>query len=116
MRWFLFCYWYEPDAPSDPAGLVRLWTMASQLVERGDSVTVLSPWYRSALLQRGLSTAPIPLLPWPVLHPVSYAALSCIVGLVRAHRSKLDVVHYRWMDSLRPCCLRDWSERSAFVK
>lgn len=28
MRWFLFCYWYEPDAPSDPVGLVRLWTLA----------------------------------------------------------------------------------------
>ena len=116
MRWFLFCYWYEPDAPSDPVGLVRLWSLARQLVERGDSVTVLPPRYRSALLQRGLSTAPIPLLPWPVLHPVSYAALSCIVGLVRAYRSKLDVVYYRWMDSLHPCCLRDWSERSAFVK
>ena len=102
MKWFIFCYWYEPDAASDPVGLVRLWTLARQLVERGDSVTVLPPRYRSALLQRGFSTAPIPLLPWPVLRPVSYAVLSCIVGLVRAYRSKPDVVYYRWMDSPHP--------------
>lgn len=102
MRWFLFCYWYEPDAPSDPVGLVRLWTLARQLVERGDSVIVLPPRYRSSLLQRGFSIAPIPLLPWPVLRPVSYAVLSCIVGLVRACRSKPDVVYYRWMDSPHP--------------
>ena len=102
MRWFLFCYWYEPDAPSDPVGLVRLWTLARQLVEGGDSVTVFPPRYRSSLLQRGFSTAPIPLLPWPVLRPVSYAALSCIVGLIRAWRSKPDVVYYRWMDSPHP--------------
>ena len=102
MRWFFFCYWYEPDAPSDPVGLVRLWTLARQLVERGDSVTVLPPGYRSALLQRGFSTAPIPLIPWPVLRPVSYAVLSCIIGLMRAWRSKPDIVYYRWMDSPHP--------------
>ena len=102
MKWFIFCYWYEPDAPSDPVGLVRLWTLARQLVEQGDSVTVLPPRYRSALLQRGFSTAPIPLLPWPVLRPVSYAVLSCIVGLMRAWRSKPDVIYYRWMDSPHP--------------
>jgi len=102
MRWFLFCYWYEPDAPSDPVGLVRIWSLARQLVERGDRVTVLPPRYRSALLQRGFSTAPIPVLPWRVLRPVSYAVLSCIVGLMRAWSSKPDVVYYRWMDSPHP--------------
>ena len=102
MRWFLFCYWYEPDAPSDPVGLVRLWSLARQLVEGGDSVTVLPPRYRSSLLQRGFSTAPIPLLPWPVLRPISYAVFSFIVALVRAFRSKPDIVYYRWMDSLHP--------------
>ena len=101
MRWFLFCYWYEQDAPSDPVGLVRLWILARQLVERGDSVTVFPPRYRSSLLQRG-SIAPIPLLPWRVLRPLSYAILSCIVGLVRACRSRPDVVYYRWMDSPHP--------------
>ena len=102
MRWFLFCYWYEPDAPSDPVGLVRLWTLARHLVERGDSVTVLPPRYRSSLLQRGFSTAPIPLIPWPVLRPISYAVLSCLVALVQAFRSKPEVVYYRWMDSPHP--------------
>ncbi len=102
MRWFLFCYWYEPDAPSDPVGLVRLWSLARQLVERGDSVTVLPPRYRSSLLQRGFSTARIPLLPWPLLRPISYAVFSSIVALVRACRSKPDVVYYRWMDSPHP--------------
>jgi glycosyltransferase involved in cell wall biosynthesis len=102
MRWFLFCYWYEPDAPSDPVGLVRLWTLARQMVERGDSVTVLPPRYRSSLLQRGFSIAPIPLLPWPLLRPISYAVLSCIIALKRAWRLKPDVVYYRWMDSPHP--------------
>ena len=102
MRWFLFCYWYEPDAPSDPVGLVRLWTLARHLVERGDSVTVLPPRYRSSLLQRGFSTAPIPLIPWPMLRPISYAVFSCVLALVQAVRSKPDVVYYRWMDSPHP--------------
>ena len=102
MRWFLFCYWYEPDAPSDPVGLVRLWTLARQLAERGDNVTVLPPRYRSSLLQRGFSITPIPLLPWPVLRPISYAILSSVVSVVRACWSKPDVVYYRWMDSPHP--------------
>jgi len=102
MRWFLFCYWYEPDAPSDPVGLVRLWTLARQLVERGDRVIVLPPRYRSSLLQRGFSTAPISLIPWPVLRPISYAVFSCLVGLVQACRSKPDIVYYRWMESPHP--------------
>ena len=102
MRWFIFCYWYEPDAPSDPVGLVRLWTLARQLVEQGDSVTVLPPRYRSSLLQRGFSTAPIPLLSWPLLRPLSYAVVSCFVGLVQACKSKPDIVYYRWMDSPHP--------------
>ena len=102
MRWFIFCYWYEPDAPSDPVGLVRIWTLARQLVEQGDSVTVLPPRYRSSLLQRGFSTAPIPLLSWPVLRPLSYAVISCLVGLVHACKSKPDIVYYRWMDSPHP--------------
>ncbi len=102
MRWFLFCYWYEPDAPSDPVGLVRQWTLARQLVERGDSVTVFPPRYRSSLLQRRFTTAPIPVFPCSVLRPVTYAVLSCIVALVRACWSKPDVVYYRWMDSPHP--------------
>jgi len=102
MRWFLFCYWYEPDAPSDPVGLVRFWTLARQLVEGGDSVTVFPPRYRSSLLQQGFLSTPIPLLPWPVLRPASYAILSCIIALVRAWRSKPEVVYYRWMDSPHP--------------
>ena len=102
MRWFIFCYWYEPDAPSDPVGLVRIWTLARQLVEQGDCVTVLPPRYRSSLLQRGFSTAPIPLLSWPVLRPLSYVVMSCLVGLVQACKSKPDIVYYRWMDSPHP--------------
>ena len=102
MRWFLFCYWYEPDAPSDPVGLVRLWTLARQLVERGDSVTVFPPRYRSSLLQHRFATAPIPVLPCSVLRPVTYAVFSCIAALMRACWSKPDVVYYRWMDSPHP--------------
>ena len=102
MRWLLCCYWYEPDAPSDPVGLVRLWALARQLVERGDSVTVFPPRYRSALLQRGFSTAPIPLLPWPVLRPITYAVLSCIVGSRAASVESRTVVYYRWMESPHP--------------
>ena len=102
MKWFLFCYWYEPDAPSDPVGLVRLWALARQLAEQGDSVTVFPPRYRSSLLQRGFSIAPIWLLPWPVCRPISYAILSFVVSFARACRSKPDVVYYRWMDSPHP--------------
>lgn len=102
MKWFLFCYWYEPDAPSDPVGLVRFWALARQLGTQGDSVTVFPPHYRSSLLQRGFSVAPIPLLPWPVLRPISYAVLSFVVSFTRACWSKPDVVYYRWMDSPHP--------------
>ncbi len=102
MRWFVFCYWYEPDAPSDPVGLVRLWTLARQLVERGDRVTVLPPRYRSSLLQQGFSTVPISLIPAPLLRPISYAVLSFVTGLIQAVRSRPDVVYYRWMDSPHP--------------
>src|SRR5688572_19218397 len=102
MRWLLFCYWYEPDAPSDPVGLVRLWTLARQLIERGDRVTVLAPRYRSSLLQQGFSTVPIPLIPAPLLRPISYAVFSFVAGLGQAVRSKPDVVYYRWMDSPHP--------------
>ena len=126
MKWFLFCYWYEPDAPSDPVGLVRFWALARQLTAQGDSVTVFPPHYRSSLLQRGFSVAPIPLVPWPVLRPISYAVLSFLVSFVRACWSKPDVVYYRWMDSPHPlllarlfgaqCILRgQWGASSSLV-
>lgn len=102
MKWFIFCYWYESDAPSDPVGLVRLWALARQLGVQGDSVTVLPPRYRSSLLQRGFVVASIPLLPWTVLRPISYAVLSFVVGFIRACWSKPDIVYYRWMDSPHP--------------
>ena len=102
MKWFIFCYWYESDAPSDPVGLVRLWALARQLGVQGDSVTVLPPRYRSSLLQRGFVVAPIPLLPWTVLRPISYAILSFVVGFIRACWSKPNIVYYRWMDSPHP--------------
>ncbi|MDH4185419.1 MAG: glycosyltransferase family 4 protein [Nitrospira sp.] len=105
MKWFVFCYWYEPDAPSDPVGLVRLWTLARQLVERGDSVTVFPPRYRSSLLQCGFSVKPIRLLPWPLLRPISYVLLSWVAGLVQACWSKPDVIYYRWMGSPHPLLL-----------
>lgn len=102
MRWFLFCYWHEPDAPSDPVGLVRIWTIARLLVEGGDEVRVFPPRYRSASLQHGVPVTSIPLLPWAILRPVSYALWSFIVALTQAVRSKPDVVYYRWMASPHP--------------
>ena len=59
MTWFLFCYWYEPDAPHDPVGLVRIWRLADTLAKVGDRVTVFPPRYRSALIQRTCAVIPI---------------------------------------------------------
>ncbi len=102
MTWFLFCYWYEPDAPRDPVGLVRMWTLARQLAHLGDPVTVFPPRYASARNQTAFETVGIPVLSWPVLRPLSYAAGSFFAGLVIALRRKPAVVYYRWMTSPHP--------------
>lgn len=105
MRWQIFCYWFEPDAPRDPVGLVRIWTLAETLVQAGDDVTVFPPRYRSALMARAARVIPIRLLHWPVLRPLSYAALSFVRGLLAGFRRRPDVVYYRWMDSPHPLWL-----------
>lgn len=99
MRWFFFCYWYEPDAPHDPVGLVRIWTLADALTKVGERVTVFPPRYRSALIQRACAVIPIHLLPVPLVRPLSYALLSFVRGLMRAFVARPDIVYYRWMDS-----------------
>ncbi len=99
MNWFVFCYWFEPDAPRDPVGLVRIWTLADALTRVGDSVTLFPPRYRSALLPRTCTVIPIRLLHWPLVRPLSYSLLSFVQGLVRAVRTRPDIVYYRWMAS-----------------
>lgn len=99
MTWLLFCYWYEPDAPQDPVGLVRIWMLARHLGLRGDRVTVFPPRYRSAKNQIGFRTVAIPLLALPVLRPLSYAIGSFVAGLAAGLREKPDVIYYRWMTS-----------------
>ena len=99
MTWFFFCYWYEPDAPHDPVGLVRIWTLADALVKVGDRVTVFPPRYRSALIQRAYAVIPIHLIHLPLARPLSYALLSFVRGLLRALVTRPDIVYYRWMDS-----------------
>lgn len=99
MNWFVFCYWFEPDAPQDPVGLVRVWTLADVLSRAGDSVTLFLPRYRSALVPRSGVVIPIRLLHWPLVRPLSYALLSFMQGLLRAARTRPDIVYYRWMDS-----------------
>ncbi|UVT20765.1 MAG: glycosyltransferase family 4 protein [Nitrospira sp.] len=99
MTWFLFCYWYEPDAPRDPVGLVRMWTLADALTRVGDRVTLFPPRYRSALRRRVCTVVPIRLIHLRWLRPISYALFSFIQGLMRAMLGRPDVVYYRWMDS-----------------
>ena len=99
MTWFLFCYWYEPDAPQDPVGLVRVWTLADALTQAGDAVVLFPPRYRSASNRFTFKVVPIRLIYLPLIRPLSYALLSFIQGLIHALQTRPDVVYYRWMDS-----------------
>lgn len=99
MTWFIFCYWYEPDALHDPVGLVRIWRLADTLAKLGDRVTVFPPRYRSALIQRVYAVIPISLIHLPLMRPLSYAVVSFVRGLMRALVTRPDIVYYRWMDS-----------------
>lgn len=108
MTWFLFCYWYEPDAPKDPVGLVRIWSLARHLSRLGDQVLVFPPRYRSARGHLGFRTLPIPLLGLPLLRPLSYAVGSFLKGFLVGLKKKPDVVYYRWMESLHPLLLARW--------
>lgn len=99
MTWFLFCYWYEPDAVRDPVGLVRVWTLAEALTKAGDRVTVFPPRYRSAMIRRLCMVIPISLVHLPLVRPLSYALVSFVHAIVQALVVKPDLVYYRWMDS-----------------
>lgn len=108
MTWFLFCYWYEPDAPKDPVGLVRIWSLARHLSRLGDEVLVFPPRYRSARGHLGFQTVRIPLLGAPLLRPLSYAVGSFLAGLAVGLKKKPEVVYYRWMESPHPLLLARW--------
>lgn len=99
MTWFLFCYWYEPDAPRDPVGLVRMWSLADTLTQAGDRVILFPPHYRSALGPRAYTVVPINVIHLSLIRPLSYALRSFCLGLVHALRTRPDVLYYRWMDS-----------------
>jgi glycosyltransferase involved in cell wall biosynthesis len=99
VNWFIFSYWFEPDAPRDPVGLVRIWALADALTQAGDRVTVFAPRYRSALIARAARVMPIRLMPVRVLRPLSYALLSFLSGLRRALIARPNAVYYRWMIS-----------------
>ena len=55
MNWWVCCYWHEPDAPTDPVGLVRIWALADALASGGDDVTVLAGGTSAEELIEGLS-------------------------------------------------------------
>lgn len=105
MNWWVCCYWHEPDAPTDPVGLVRIWALADALVSAGDDVTVFAPKYRSALVPRRSRVVPIAMLPGSIIRPVSYAVLAFLSGLWRGLRQRPKMVYYRWMESLHPLLL-----------
>lgn len=99
MNWFVFCYWFEPDAFRDPVGLVRIWTMAEALTRAGDQVTVFPPRYQSSLVPRVATVCPIRLLNLPIVRPLSYAVLSFLRALGQALSTRPDIMYYRWMES-----------------
>lgn len=105
MNWWVCCYWHEPDAPTDPVGLVRIWALADSLVSGGDDVTVFAPRYRSSLVPRRSRVVPIRLLPGSIIRPISYAVGAFLSGLWRGLRRPPTVVYYRWMESLHPFLL-----------
>ncbi len=105
MNWWVCCYWYEPDAPADPVGLVRIWALADALASAGDDATVFAPRYRSALVPRRSRVVPVPMLPGSIVRPVSYAVLAFFSGLRQGLRKRPTVVYYRWMESLHPLLL-----------
>lgn len=105
MNWWVCCYWYEPDAPDDPVGLVRIWALADALASAGDDATVFAPRYRSALVPRRSRVVPIRMLPGSVIRPLSYAMLAFFSGLLQGLRKRPAVVYYRWMESLHPLLL-----------
>jgi glycosyltransferase involved in cell wall biosynthesis len=99
VKWFFFCYWYEPDALHDPVGLVRMWTLADALTSVGEGVTLFPPRYRSALARQICTVVPIRLIHLPLIRPLSYALLSFVRALVEALHTRPDIVYYRWMAS-----------------
>jgi glycosyltransferase involved in cell wall biosynthesis len=99
MTWFIFCYWYEPDAPEDPVGLIRIWQLADQLHSLGDDVTVLAPDYASARRPRRFVTVPIRIARRAFWRPLSYALGSFTAGWRLARRRRPAVIYYRWMAS-----------------
>ena len=101
MTWFLFCYWYEPDAPR-----IQLdWFVCGNwrdTAARG----IGSRCFLHAIDPRcssESSVAPIPLVPWPFASDIICG--SFFPCQLRACRSKPDVVYYRWMDSPHPLLL-----------
>jgi glycosyltransferase involved in cell wall biosynthesis len=105
MTVFLFAYWYEPDAPADPVGLVRCWNLARAWTRAGDRVVAFMPAYASARLQREFTVRPIPLLSWRLLRQVSYAVGSCAAALLESRRGRPSMVYYRWFESPHPLVL-----------
>ncbi|MCS6284998.1 MAG: glycosyltransferase family 4 protein [Nitrospira sp.] len=105
MNWWVSCYWHEPDASTDPVGLVRIWALADSLVSGGDDVTVFAPRYRSSLMPRRSRVVPIPMLPGSIIRPISYAVLAFFSGLWQGFWKRPTVVYYRWMESLHPLLL-----------
>ena len=105
MTWFLFCYWYEPDAPEDPVGLVRIWELAQHLSRAGEQVTVFPPRYASSHGHREFETISIPLIARSFLRPLSYVIGSFLAGLRAAYAARPIVVYYRWMASPHPLLL-----------
>ena len=97
MNWFVFCYWFEPDAPRDPVGLVRIWTMAEALMRAGDRVTLFPPRYRSSLVPRSATVRPIPLIPCRLIRPFSYIVLSFLRQPMGA--SDFSRAHYSYADT-----------------
>ncbi len=99
MTWYLFAYWYEPDAVDDEVGLVRVWQLVDYLRGLGEEVIIFAPDYRSLRSRSPGLACPISLIQLPLLRPLSYAVRSFWAALRSAKRGAPDLLYYRWMDS-----------------
>jgi glycosyltransferase involved in cell wall biosynthesis len=102
MTVFLFAYWYEPEAPADPVGLVRCWNLARAWTRAGDRVVAFMPAYASARIKQGFKVVPIPLIPWRILRQLTYVVGSLAAAMLEARRARPSLVYYRLFESPHP--------------
>jgi len=101
MKFIIVAYWHDPRFRKKTGGLIRIFSLADNLLALGYHVHLILPRLGNPQKQTNAPVDEVPFIDLPILRPLSFHLLSSIYLLYRCFRGRKKV-YVRQMNSFLP--------------